>query len=324
MKEIPSISSGVNKETLRSVINKNYLDFAPEYMTFVTEWLSGTYQAFKDADKYFILVYLFNKNLEFYNDNFIKVDYETFYNSERIDIEKINIVEIAKFLNIPKETARRKVNELEKVGVIKKIGKKLVIDKSAFAMVKPINTIKNFSNVLFVIYNICEKENMININITKNDITNAIKSNFTFAWFHYYKFIFKWVKTWKKFFNNDTEMLLIWGVAVLQRTYKMSKHQKLKLDITDYRNSIEKIETDGINTMSISEITGIPRPTVTRKLKLLFSKEFLTMDKNKLIHVGIGSSRSKEAHDIQNNVLSDFSELCVTMCNQVVMSKSFS
>ena len=62
---IPSISLGINKEKLRSVINKNYLDFAPEYMTFVTEWLSGTYKAFKDADKYFILVYLFNKNLEF-------------------------------------------------------------------------------------------------------------------------------------------------------------------------------------------------------------------------------------------------------------------
>jgi len=165
---------------------------------------------------------------------------------------------------------------------------------------------------------------MINISITKNDITNAIKSNFSFAWFHYYKFIFKWVKTWKKFFNNDTEMFIIWGVAVLQRTYKMSKHQKLKLDITDYRNSVEKIETDGINTMSISEITGIPRPTVTRKLKLLFSKEFLTMDKNKLIHVGTGSSRSKEAREIQDNILNNFSELCAIMCNQVVMSKSFS
>ena len=317
---IPSISLGINKEKLRSVINKNYLDFAPEYMTFLTEWLTGTYQAFKDADKYFILVYLFNKNLEFYHDNFIKVDFETFYNSEKIEIEKINIVEIANFLNIPKETARRKINELEKAGVIKKIGKKLVIDKSAFAMVKPTNTIKNFSNVLFVIYNICKQENMININITKNDITNAIKSNFTFAWLHYYKFIFKWVKTWKKFFNNDTEMFLIWGVAVLQRTYKMSKHQKLKLDITDYRNSVEKIETDGINTMSLSEITGIPRPTVTRKLKFLISKEFLAMDKNKLIHVGIGSSRNKEIREIQDNILNNFSELCATMCNQVVIS----
>ena len=31
--------------------------------------------------------------------------------------------------------------------------KKLVIDKTAFDMVKPTNTIKNLSNVLFVIYN---------------------------------------------------------------------------------------------------------------------------------------------------------------------------
>ena len=32
-------------------------------------------------------------------------------------------------------------------------------------------------------------------------------------------------------------------------------------------DQIEKIETRGINTMSLSDITGIPRPTVTRKLK---------------------------------------------------------
>jgi len=100
----------------------------------------------------------------------------------------------------------------------------------------------------------------------------------------------------------------------------MGKHQKLKLDITEYRDLVEKIETDGINTMSISEITGIPRPTVTRKLKFLISKEFLTMDKSKLIHVGIGSSRNKEIREIQDNILNNFSELCATMCNQVVIS----
>ena len=90
MGEFPSVNSGINKETLRELINKNYLHFAPEYMTFVVEWLTGTYRAFNDADKYFILVYLFNKNLEFYHNNNLRADYETFYRAEKIDIEKMH------------------------------------------------------------------------------------------------------------------------------------------------------------------------------------------------------------------------------------------
>ena len=38
---------------------------------------------------------------------------------------------------------------------------------------------------------------------------------------------------------------------------------------------------DGLNAMSISDITGIPRATVIRKLKILLDKKFLIIDKKK-------------------------------------------
>ena len=120
MSQIPNINSGIDKANLKVIISQNYLDFAPEYMSFLSEWITGTYKAFNDADKYIILGYLFRKTVTFYYDNFIKVSYETFYKTDHFDIEKINIVEIAKALDIPKETTRRKVAELEKIGVIKK------------------------------------------------------------------------------------------------------------------------------------------------------------------------------------------------------------
>ena len=120
MREIPKINSGVDKAGLKILISDNYLNFAPEYMSFLGEWITGTYKAFNDADKYTILVYLFRKNVTFYYENFIKVTYDHFYSSDHIDIDKINIVEIAKALGIPKETTRRKVAELENAGVIKK------------------------------------------------------------------------------------------------------------------------------------------------------------------------------------------------------------
>ena len=39
---------------------------------------------------------------------------------KRLKLETINVMEISKSLNIPKETARRKINELEEIGYNKK------------------------------------------------------------------------------------------------------------------------------------------------------------------------------------------------------------
>ena len=322
LKHIPKIDTGVDKSVLKDIIFENYLNFAPEYMSFLGEWITGTYKAFQDADKYIILVYLFRKNLTFYYDNFVKVTYEAFYSNDYIDIEKINIVEIAKDLGIPKETTRRKVAELENSGVIKKQGKHLIIDKKAFAMVKPINTMKNLTNVFYLIYNICKSQNLIKHEIDKESITNAMKANLTYTWFHYYKFIFTWLFNWKRFFNNDTELFIIWCIPMLHRANKMKKEKnKIDLDISSWRKEIEKIETQGINTMSLSDITGIPRPTVTRKLKTLFINEHLYIDKNKLIHPGTQGRFKDEMYKIQNNALNEFSEFTGKIFNQVIFNQ---
>ena len=98
MTEIPNINKGIDKSILKVIISENYLNFAPDYMSFLGEWITGTYKAFNDADKYIILGYLFRKTVSFYYDNFIKISYDTFYRTDHFDIEKINIVEIAKSL----------------------------------------------------------------------------------------------------------------------------------------------------------------------------------------------------------------------------------
>ena len=325
MSQIPNINSGVDKANLKIIISQNYLDFAPEYMSFLSEWITGTYKAFNDADKYIILGYLFRKTVTFYYDNFIKVSYDTFYKTDHFDIEKINIVEIAKALDIPKETTRRKVAELEKIGVIKKKGKHLIIDKTAIKLVEPINTMKNLTNVFYIIYKICRKNNIINQDIEKEAITNAMKSNLTYTWYHYYKFIFNWLYNWKKFFNNDTEKFIIWCIPMLHRANKMRLEKKTpKVDISSWRLDIEKLETQGINTMSLSDITGIPRPTVTRKLKPLLLNKHLYMDKNKLVHPGDQGTYKVEMYNIQNNSLNEFSDFTAKIFNQIILKSNFS
>ena len=325
MSQIPNINKSIDKANLKVIISENYLNFAPEYMSFLGEWITGTYKAFNDADKYIILGYLFRKTVTFYYDNFIKVSYDTFYKTDHFDIEKINIVEIAKALDIPKETTRRKVAELEKAGVIKKKGKHLIIDKTAIKLVEPINTMKNLTNVFYIIYKICRKNNIINQDIEKEAITNAMKSNLTYTWYHYYKFIFNWLYNWKKFFNNDTEKFIIWCIPMLHRANKMRLEKKTpKVDISSWRLDIEKLETQGINTMSLSDITGIPRPTVTRKLKTLLLNKHLYMDKNKLVHPGDQGTYKVEMYNIQNNSLNEFSDFTAKIFNQIILKSNFS
>ena len=325
MTNIPNINKALDKESLKVIISSNYLNFAPDYMSFLGEWITGTYKAFNDADKYIILGYLFRKTVTFYYDNYIKVSYETFYKTDHFDIEKINIVEIAKALGIPKETTRRKVSELEKSGVIKKKGKHLIIDKSAIKLVEPINTMRNLTNVFYLLYKICRKENIINQEINKEAITNAMKQNLTYTWHHYYKFIFTWLYNWKKFFNNDTEKFIIWCIPMLHRANKMRLEKKSpNSNISSWRAEIEKIETQGINTMSLSDITGIPRPTVTRKLKVLIANKHLYIDKNKLIHPGDQGKYKAEMYNIQNIALNEFSDFTAKIFNQIIFRSSSS
>jgi len=64
----------------------------------------------------------------------------------------------------------------------------------------------------------------------------------------------------------------------------------------------------GLNAMSISDITGIPRATVIRKLQILVKDNFLTIDKKK--HYKISGNFEKMLSQSQMIVfdrLSDFS-----------------
>ena len=86
--------------------------------------MSDAYKIFKDLDKFLILIYLINTDFEFFRRNNLNITYESFYKDKTLEINKINLIQISKDLNIPKESVRRKISELEKKGVIKKKGKK--------------------------------------------------------------------------------------------------------------------------------------------------------------------------------------------------------
>ena len=131
------ISEQIRKEKLLILFEKNYNVVSPLWSNHQVEWMNGVYEPFNDHDKYMIVLYLIKKTFDFYSKNLVKETYTEFYKKDFIQVESLNIMEISQALNIPKETARRKIIELEKIGTIKKVGKKIIIDKKAFPFMKP-------------------------------------------------------------------------------------------------------------------------------------------------------------------------------------------
>ena len=127
MIKIPDISKQIYKEQIFNVLENKYSTMGPIWVSHQMEWLNGVYASFKDHDKFLIVIYLIKKTLDFYSRNFTKLTFDYFYSKETVEIERYTITEISKALNIPKESTRRKVLELEKMGAIRKFKKKLLL-----------------------------------------------------------------------------------------------------------------------------------------------------------------------------------------------------
>ena len=134
-------STEVETHQVYNVLSKNYMDIITDYFELQRIWLNNAYVTFKDLDKYFILMSLVSKTFESYSEYFIKYDFDQFYNIDQYELKKFNIVNISKQLKISKETARRKILELEKIGIIKKNKKAVIINRNAYNLQKPITSI---------------------------------------------------------------------------------------------------------------------------------------------------------------------------------------
>ena len=54
---------------------------------------------------------------------------DAFFEQEQIAIDKINLIQISKSLNIPKETVRRKINYLQDHEIIFRSGKSIYLNQ---------------------------------------------------------------------------------------------------------------------------------------------------------------------------------------------------
>ena len=320
MRKLPSIYSELEGNIIDKVFKNNFNQLSPFFFKLMSEWTIDAYGLFKDLSKYEILIYLVNKQFEFYRRNNLNITYDDFYKDKFLEIEKINLIKISVDLDIPKESIRRKIIELEKKGIIKKKGKRITIDRSSYVSTQPTNTLNNLSNLLSIFSKILKKEKIIKNELTQTEINNLIKLNFSFCWYQFYKFLFPYCSRWKNHFG-DLEFFSILATIVLNsRTQIDKKLEGLDSYLEKWRNTMITHKIRGINAMSIAEITGIPRPTVVRKLKILVKKKYVSLDKNKLINIDLSKKNFEEMSKIQDLNIKSLNIFIKRTFNQINLS----
>ena len=320
MNALPSISAQINEKIIFKTMRKNFTSLAPNFISLVSNWLVRAYEHYNDIDKFIIIIYLINKDLIFYRKNGINIDYETFYKDKTLEIQKINISDISKDLEIPKETVRRKVLELEKKEVIKKTGRKIFLNRSAFYAAQAKDTLSELCILLHKFNKLLKKDNLTNNIFEVDQIKKSIKDNFTFCWYQFYKFLFIYLKRWKKEVK-DLETFCVGMVVVMNAAYN-KEFNPSKTNITSWREELMGSDLRGVNAMSISEITGIPRPTVVRKIKWLIEKKYLFINEKKLISLDVKDSTFKRSARLQDQNMLSLSYLIHRLFNQIKVINS--
>ncbi len=314
MSTLPSISDHIDEKIINKVIQDNFAALAPSYFTLTSNWFVRAYDHWKDIDKFVIVIYLIHQDLIYFRQNGLKINYETFYEKKSIEIDKINISDISKDLGVPKESIRRKVLELQKIGTIRRTGKKIFIVRDTLYSAKAVETLTEIATMLHEFNKILKKEKLVTEVYSINEIILAIKENFSYCLYQFNKFWFIYMNRWRKELK-DLESLGI-GMVVVINAVKNKDFFPKKI-MRSYHKELMGSDTRGVNAMSISEITGIPRPTVVRKLKYLIDKKYLHINEKKLITFNAKDSAFITTKGMVNRNMISLSHFIYKVFNQI-------
>ena len=284
-----SIPTKISEKIIYDTYCDNYDSIHYLFVEFQFSWLQQAYKALKDIDKYYILIYLYKENFTELNEIFKVKSYEEFYFNPRFELDKINIIQIAKKLRLSKETARRKILELEEDGILIKNKKSIAVTLKAGLLQKPVNTINSFSKILQYVSKLLYDNKTVKKYYEKDFFIKKIKERFTQILAIFLEYQIEYLLTRKTLVNNDIEMWFIYG-SVLYNQIMYLKKSEVK---NHYQKQwIEEVlnvgDKKGINAMTISDLTGIPRPTVIRKLKVLLKQKDIFKDPNNLYYISKG------------------------------------
>ena len=280
-------SKTISDDQVYSSIMSNYSHLSKDWIFHQWNWMNNVYWPFNDHYKYMIVISLVEKTLQFYDQMQIQYSFDEYYSRSSLQIEKFSITELCEKLDLPKETVRRKVLELEKEGVITRNKKKIIIDGKAFKFIKPANQIKFSAKYIYLVSELLNKDNILTKKLDQKMIENLIKKKFTLCWRWFYRMQIPLIIGYHKFMQ-DLTTFHIWGTICMNQVLNVSKQLKSSKDKPplDYFTTndvlIKNLGTDiGISAMSISDMTQIPRATIIRKCKFLIKQDLIQLNNKK-------------------------------------------
>ena len=306
LKKKPSLDTkeieNLNSAEVYEVLNKNSNDTVSYWFKLQQAWCHNAYNTFKDYDSYLILIYLVNEIFKKYSDRFQYLTYDEFYEKKELIIEKINLIEISKDLNIPKETIRRKVNFLQDKNIIFRKGKAIFFNSHFLnSTQRPANSKQMMSVFLEKSGQILAKESWFGRAFSRIEIEKFIDKYFTICWQHWFRLQIPFLVRHRTFYG-DLETWNVWGAIGISQFSDYNKQVQNRI-VEDprsyadlYLHLLRHTPKNGINASSISEISNIPRATVIRKLKTLL-KQKLIMKNKKLEYMLLPSPRNVKSFE---------------------------
>ena len=315
----------INKEAVFEIFSKSNFESLSPFYKFQQAWVNKSYATFKDFDTYLILMYLKQNIYVNYSDQFHYMSVDAFYSQDKIAVDNINLIQISKSLDIPKETIRRKINYLQKNDIIFRSGKSIYLNSKALEIIKPTNTLPTLAIFFEKMSVILSKEDWFGRSLKRENIEQFIKDHFTVCWEYFYRFQIPYLTRNRKTFG-DLESWNVWDSVAIAQTSKYGEtlNQIVREELNtyeDYYLSMLKFKpARGINASSISDISGIPRATVIRKLREMEKKKFIK--RNQKLEYTLGQAKNLKV--FQTNYLinqKNLSIFCTTLFNLMKNSK---
>jgi len=268
-------------------IMSHYSTLSKDWISHQWNWMNNVYASFNDHYKYMIVISLVEKTLQFYDQMNIQYSYDEYYSKSYLQIEKFSITELCEKLDLPKETVRRKVLELEKEGVITRNKKKIIINGKAYNFIKPENQIKFSAKYIYLVSQALNKDKTYLKKLDQKMIENIIKKKFSLCWRWFYRMQIPLIIGYHKFFQ-DLTTFHIWGTICMNQVLNVSN----QLNSSNEKSSLDFFATNnilignlgantGISAMSISDMTKIPRATIIRKCKYLIKEDLIKLNEKK-------------------------------------------
>ena len=147
---------------------------------------------------------------------------------------------------------------MEKQGLIVKNKKAVHMQRDAYNVQKPVESISQISKFMSILSKLLKKNKIVNNEISTKDFETLIKKNFTQCWSYFLNFQIQYLTGFKRKFFGDYETLSIWAMIVYNQNLFFNK----KIN----KNRENKEKNSKILIDQFFKLTGIKKTKILTSL----------------------------------------------------------